>query len=82
MLADLFRGEDFLLGGGDDWRRPLMRNSRATMRTTIHIGAIVALDQRDQRRGDENLVGQRVEQLAEIGDEIARARDGVRRPSR
>ena len=49
-------------------RSPDTANSRPITTTTIHAGARPELDERDERRRDQELVGDRVEQRAERRD--------------
>ena len=56
-------------------RRPETMNSRAMMTIAIHAGSTSSLDEREERGGDEQLVGERVDELAEGGDLVARARE-------
>ena len=50
-------------------------NSRLMMTSAIQRRQHVEVDEREQRRGHEELVGERVEELAEGRDLVARARE-------
>ena len=46
-------------------RSTVTANSRPMITATIHAGARSELDERDERRRDQQLVGERIQQLAE-----------------
>ena len=52
-----------------------MPTSRTRMTIVTHHGSSPRIDSADERAADEHLVGDRVEQLAEVGDEVAAARE-------
>ena len=56
-------------------RRPVMRNSRLMMTIAAHAGMACSGIEADERRCHQHLVRERIHELAEVGDEIARARD-------
>ena len=63
-------------------RSTVMPTSRTRMTMVTHHGSSPRIDSDDERAADEHLVGDRVEQLAEVGDEVAVGGRGSRRPRR
>ena len=54
-------------------RKTVMPISRTRITMVIHHGSSPRIDSADQRAAGEHLVGDRVEQLAEVGDQVALA---------
>ena len=83
MLADALGGEDYLFRRGELAQAADEKFARHDDDDHPHRRGVVMLHrQSDQRADDENFIGEGIEQLAEIGDEAARAGDGAIGPNR
>ncbi len=74
VLAHLFRGEDDLLVRRDGAQAGDEKFARDDQHDHPHRRHM-PLDQADQRAGDQDFVGEGIEQLAQVGDEMVAPRD-------